>query len=146
MKHFFVATLIATALLVGWVGARPVSAHHSHAMFDGSKVVVLEGTITGVRFANPHVYLQVRVTRKDGTQLTAPETWAVEMSTVQNQTQRGLTPNVLTQSAAIVVKVNPLFSGQNSGNYTNVVSINGVQNTSTEGDWKPAGGGAAAPR
>ncbi len=145
MKYFPVVTIVAAALLVGFMAAPPVSAHHSHAMFDGSKVVVLEGTITGVRFANPHVYLQVRVTRKDGTTLTPPETWAIEMSTVQNQTQRGLTPNVLTNAAAIVVKVNPLFSGQHSGNYTNVVSINGVQNTSTEGDWKPARV-AATPR
>jgi hypothetical protein len=139
MKHLSTVTVLTAALLVAVLAARPVSAHHSHAMFDGSKVVTLEGTITGVRFANPHVYLQLQVTRKDGTALTAPETWAIEMSTVQNQTQRGLTPNVLTYSAAIVVKVNPLFSGQRSGNYTNVVSINGVQNTSMEQDWKPAG-------
>ena len=145
MKHFSAVTVVV-ASLVALIAARPVWAHHSHAMFDGSKVVTLEGTITGVRFANPHVYLQVRVTRKDGTTLAAPETWAIEMSTVQNQTQRGLTPNVLTHAAAIVVKVNPLFSGQHSGNYTNVVSINGVQNTSTDDDWKPAGNEAAAPR
>jgi hypothetical protein len=140
MKLFSAVTVVAIAVVAASVAAPPVSAHHSHAMFDGSKVATLEGTITGVRFANPHVYLQLRVTRKDGTTLAAAETWAVEMSTVQNQTQRGLTPNVLPHGATIVVKVNPLFSGQRSGNYTNIVSINGVRNTSTDDDWKPEGG------
>ena len=140
------AVIVVAAVVMAMITAPSVSAHHSHAMFDGTKVVTIEGTITGVRFANPHVYLQMRVTRKDGTTLNAPETWAVEMSTVQNQTQRGLTPNVLTYGAAIVVKLNPLFSGEHSGNYTNVVSINGVQNTSMDSDWKPAGTATGAPR
>ena len=137
MTRLSTVTIVAALFLAATMAA-PLSAHHSHAMFDLTKVVTLEGTITGVRFANPHVFLQVRVTRKDGTTLSSPETWAVEMSTVQNQTQRGLTPNVLTYGAAIVVKLNPLFSGEHSGNYTSVVSINGVKNTSMEEDWKPA--------
>lgn len=133
----FIALALALAAGLG-AAAIPVLAHHSHAMFDGSKEVTLEGTISGVRFANPHVYLQVRVAKRDNTVLEPAEVWAVEMSTVQNQTQRGLTPNVLTHGATIVVKVNPLFSGERSGNYTSVVSINGVRNTSTDQDWKPA--------
>ncbi len=146
MKYVSTAILVVAAVLVAIITAPAVSAHHSHAMFDGTKVVTLEGTITSVRFANPHVFVQMRVTRKDGTALSAPETWAVEMSTVQNQTQRGLTPNVLTYAAAMVVKVNPLFSGEHSGNYSNVVSINGVPNTSMDEDWKPAGSASAVPR
>lgn len=146
VKNVSTLIIVAAALVLAVTAAPSVSAHHSHAMFDGTKVVTLEGTITGVRFANPHVYVQMRVTRKDGATLSAPETWAVEMSTVQNQTQRGLTPTVLTYGAALVVKVNPLFSGERSGNYSNVVSINGVQNTSMDEDWKPAGSETASPR
>jgi hypothetical protein len=130
---------ILTLALVGGlavVTAR-LQAHHSHAMFDGSKEVTLEGTISGVRFANPHVYLQMRVSKRDEESVDPPQVWAIEMSTVQNQTQRGLTPNVLTFGSAVVIKVNPLFSGERSGNYTTVLSINGVKNTSTGDDWKP---------
>jgi hypothetical protein len=140
MNKMVLGIVAATLLAVLTVGRTPVQAHHSHAMFDGSKEVLIEGSITGVRFANPHVYLQVRVARKDGVALTEPEVWAVEMSTVQNQTQRGLTPTVLTYGATIAVKLNPLFSGERSGNYTSVVTINGVKNTSTGNDWKPAVG------
>ena len=107
-------------------------------MFDGSKVTELTGTITAVRYSNPHVYLQVRVTERDGAPVNPPQVWAVEMSTVQNMSQRGLTVTTMPFGAAVTVKVNPLFSGQPSGNYTNMVSINGVKNTSTDEDWKPA--------
>ena len=140
MNKMILGGITATLIAAFTVAIVPVQAHHSHAMFDGSKEVVIEGTITGVRFANPHVYLQVRVVKKDGVALSAPETWAVEMSTVQNQTQRGLTPTVLTFGATITVKMNPLFSGERSGNYTSVMAINGVKNTSAAEDWKPAGG------
>lgn len=137
MQRTLLAIIVTTAAVAA-LAVSDVQAHHSHAMFDGTREVFLEGTITGVRFANPHVYLQLRVARRDGAALEVPETWAIEMSTVQNQTQRGLTPNVLTYGATVAVKVNPLFSGERSGNYTNVVSINGVKNTSGGEDWKPS--------
>lgn len=138
MKPFRLSS--AAAILTACVLAVTiqVQAHHSHAMFDGSKVTELVGTVTAVRFGNPHVYLQLRVTERDGMPVNPPQVWAIEMSTIQNMTQRGLTPNVMPFGAAMTVRVNPLFSGQPSGNYTSVVAINGVRNTSTEGDWKPA--------
>ena len=43
-----------------------LSAHHSHAMFDGSKEIEITGVITSLRYANPHVYMQVRATHRDG--------------------------------------------------------------------------------
>jgi hypothetical protein len=131
-----VAAVIAAAAIT--VALVPLSAHHSHAMFDGSKETELTGVITGVRYANPHVYLQLRATHRDGMPLEPNQTWAIEMSTIQNQTTRGLTRDVMLPGATIAIKLNPLFSGGLSGNYTNVVMINGVRNTSTGSDWKPA--------
>lgn len=129
------ATVLAVFILAVTI---QVQAHHSHAMFDGSTVAELTGTVTAVRYGNPHVYLQLRVTERDGKAVNPPQVWAIEMSTIQNMTQRGLTPNVMPFGATMTVRVNPLFSGQPSGNYTNMVVINGVRNTSTEDDWKPA--------
>jgi hypothetical protein len=137
MKFVTLTTVRALVVAALVALAAPVSAHHSHAMFDVSKVTEITGVLTSIRFANPHVYLQMRATHRDGKPLEPNQTWAIEMSTVQNMTQRGVTINVLPIGATIVVKVNPLFSGQPSGNYTNMVSINGVKNTSTGEDWKP---------
>jgi hypothetical protein len=82
-------------------------------------------------------YLRIEATHRDGQPLTPPQTWAIEMSTTGNMTDRGITPDILPQGAAISVKVNPLFSGGLSGNYTNMVMIDGVRNTSTGQDWQP---------
>lgn len=138
MKTMMLTALAAAIVAAFAAGVAPVSAHHSHAMFDGSTETEITGVLTGVRFVNPHVYLRIDATHRDGAPLEPKQTWAIEMSTVPNQTSRGLTPNVLPIGATISVKVNPLFSGGFSGNYTNVVTINGVRNTSNGQDWKPA--------
>ena len=130
--------ILIAALVAGVAVAAPVAAHHSHAMFDGSKEVEITGVLTSIRYANPHVYLQVRATHRDGTPLEPNQTWAVEMSTIQNMRQRGLTPDTMKVGGTISVKVNPLFSGGLSGNYTTVVMLNGVNNSSDGSDWKPA--------
>jgi hypothetical protein len=127
------------ALVIGMLATMPpLLAHHSHAMFDGSKETEITGVLTRIRYANPHVYLQIRATHRDGKPLEPNETWAIEMSTIQNMTQRRLTPDTMKVGEAISVKVNPLFSGGHSGNYTSVVMINGVKNASTGQDWTPA--------
>ena len=119
-------------------GIQPLSAHHSHAMFNGNVETEISGTLSNVRFANPHVYLRIDATHRDGKPLPEKQTWAIEMSTTANMTQRGITPDMLKVGEPISVKVNPLFSGGYSGNYTNVVMIAGVKNSSTGQDWKAA--------
>ena len=123
------AALFATAVL---------SAHHSHAMFDGSVETEISGNLLNVRYANPHVYLRIEARHRDGKPLNPPQTWAIEMSTTGNMQQRGITPAILKIGKPISVKVNPLFSGGFSGNYTSVVTINGVKNAANGSDWKPA--------
>ena len=133
MKRLLFALTAAAVVTVA-----SLSAHHSHAMFDGSKETEITGSLTSARFANPHVYLRVEATHRDGVALNPHQTWAIEMSTVANMQQRGITPDILKVGAAISVKVNPLFSGGYSGNYTNLAMLNGVKNVSTDQNWKPA--------
>lgn len=132
------ALVLVGVFVAVWVVGVPVRAHHSHAMFDGSKETEITGVVGAVRFANPHVYVRVDATHRDGKPLESKQAWAIEMSTTANMTQRGITPDLLKIGAPISIKVNPLFSGGLSGNYTNMVMVNGVKNTSTEQDWKPA--------
>ena len=46
--------------------ALPAAAHHSPAMFDTTKEVVLTGTVTDYSWRNPHVYMAVAVRGADG--------------------------------------------------------------------------------
>jgi hypothetical protein len=85
-------------LLALAIAAVPVAAHHSHAMFNGDVETEITGTLNNVRFANPHVYLRVEATHRDGKQLPEKQLWAIEMSTTGNMTQRGITPDIRSRS------------------------------------------------
>jgi hypothetical protein len=50
--------VVAVAIL----GAATVSAHHSYGAFDQEHPVIIEGDVTGVTFANPHVIITVQAT------------------------------------------------------------------------------------
>src|SRR5258705_412488 len=39
----------------------PASAHHSYAMFDGSRTLAVSGTIAKLEWMNPHVFVWVYV-------------------------------------------------------------------------------------
>jgi hypothetical protein len=68
--------MVAIALAIG-----PGAAHHSTSMFDPTKTVTLTGTITEVRWTNPHVTLLVH--GKAGE--TDPDAdWLLEMSSPSN--------------------------------------------------------------
>jgi len=55
--------------------ALPVAAHHSFsAEFDATKQVTLEGKVVQMEWVNPHSWLQIDVTKADGT----VERWRVE--------------------------------------------------------------------
>ena len=53
--------LAVTALL-----AAPASAHHSQAMFDTTREVLLEGTVVRFDWVNPHMYLIIETKGPDG--------------------------------------------------------------------------------
>jgi hypothetical protein len=53
----------------------PVAAHHSFsAEFDSTKQVTLEGKVVQMEWVNPHSWLQIDVTKQDGT----VEHWKIE--------------------------------------------------------------------
>src|SRR5215472_3855062 len=72
--HRKLLNLIASAgILVA--AALPVAAHHSFsAEFDQNKQVTLEGKVVQMEWVNPHSWLQIDVTKADGT----VERWRIE--------------------------------------------------------------------
>jgi hypothetical protein len=124
---------LAGAVAVAVSAPVPALAHHSHAMFDMGQEVTVAGTVSAIRFANPHVFLLLEVADDNG----GPSLWTVEMSTVSNMIRRGIAANTFKVGDEVTVTMNPLRNGQSGGNYTRIESINGVQNTADGSSWSP---------
>ena len=62
-------------LLAAAVGAGSAGAHHSWSRYDGDHVVTVEGSITSIEWASPHVVVQFAVPREGA----KPTPWTMEM-------------------------------------------------------------------
>jgi hypothetical protein len=63
------------ALLAGALGILPALAHHSWSRYDGDHVITIDGNITSIEWASPHVVVQFTV-QVDGAE---PTSWTMEM-------------------------------------------------------------------
>jgi hypothetical protein len=80
------ATVIAAATL--GLGASPSQAHHAFAAeFDAAKPVKVTGTVTKLRFVNPHSWIFIDVKNADGTVTN----WGFEFGTPASLDNAGLT-------------------------------------------------------
>ena len=114
--------IIATAIILMLMCAlAPVSAHHSHSMFDMTKEVSITGTVTSFSYRNPHVFLNVDVKNDKGEIVS----WAVEMSNITNMQARGIYLSTFKAGDTVTVKINPLKDGRFGGNYTSVTAADG---------------------
>src|SRR4030095_9159217 len=97
-----IAGLAATAFF-----ATPLIAHHSMAMFDTSKEVLIKGKVVRFDWKNPHMYLIVETVGEDGkTQLIQGEGLAITQALVDALHQKDL-----PVGAQVVVRANPNRSG-----------------------------------
>jgi Family of unknown function (DUF6152) len=80
---------IVAVLAVGLV--RTVSTHHSFAAeFDATKTVTLDGVLTKLEWANPHIWMYLDVKDEHGVQ-----PWQCEGGPPNTLTRNGWSPNSL---------------------------------------------------
>ena len=111
--------LLAGALALGAVS--PAFSHHSHAMFDHAKEVVITGEVLNFAYVNPHGSLDISVADASG---QTKKYW-VEMSNLTNMVARGITPATFKKGDKITVKMHPLKDGRPGGSYTIITAANG---------------------
>ncbi len=97
MPHRFLVSFAALAILGS---ALPALAHHSFAAeFDTSKPVTLEGVVTRIDWANPHVHYFVDVAGPDGTVVN----WSCETGGPARLARKGWTQDSLKPGDKVVV-------------------------------------------
>lgn len=109
-------TLGCVALL-GWMMAASVSlqAHHSLAgVYDMNKETELSGTVTTIKFSNPHGSLSLAVKNADG----STTEWVMTLGSATALAQRGIGkigPNALHAGDNVKVKFLPAKDGSPLG-------------------------------
>jgi len=81
--------------------AAPAFGHHSFAAeYDGTKPVTLKGTLTRIEWTNPHSWIYVDVTDKDG----KVSSWAIEFGSPNAMLRRGLRKADFPAGTEVTVK------------------------------------------
>ena len=117
LKHLLTATAILGATIL------PTSAHHSGAMFDSTKEVVLIGTIKEFQYTNPHSWIQILVPRSGG---GGEVEWSIETAAPIVLLRAGIRPQSLKPGDKVTLRTHPLKDGGAGGNLIDVKKADGT--------------------
>ena len=94
--------LLAGVVLLA--GSSRVLAHHSFsATYDSSQQMQLEGSVKEFVWRNPHSFLRIDVTEKDGT----VKTWTLEWGSISQLAKTEMSRTTLKPGDTIVVNGEP---------------------------------------
>jgi hypothetical protein len=102
-KRACAPTIICCSFGVVVCAPAPAVAHHSRAAFDTTVEVSIEGVVSDVTWANPHVYLTLEVEGSDG----APTMQLVEVGPLSTLGPLGLNRDALIRGERVTVRANP---------------------------------------
>jgi hypothetical protein len=114
--------LLVAGVLGAAALAAPAVAHHSFAMFDSTKEMVLQGVVKEYQWTNPHTWIQLNV--KDDRGRTVE--WAIEGSSPNGLARRGWKRTTLKAGDKISVKIRPLKSGEKGGSFVSATFADGA--------------------
>jgi hypothetical protein len=98
------------------------AAHHAPAIFDQTKTIVIEGTVTEFVWQFPHSWIRMDVVEANG----ATRNWSIEMNPPNYLIPEGWKRTTLTPGDRISVVANPLRSGDEpSGKFVAVTLPDG---------------------
>ncbi len=119
MKQLLLIGLTAAAALIGV----PAFAHHSFAMFDGQKLIVLKGTMISFTNMNPHAWISIDA-QVDGKGKS--ERWDVEATAPIMLAAIGIRTDTLKAGDKLTVGIRPLHDGRKGGSMVFIVTADGV--------------------
>ena len=126
MKTWRALFLVLTALAT--VSA-PLAAHHGRGRaYDMKTRLTLKGTVSTVKWQNPHVLIYIDV-KDDASKVV---TWAFENSNVHTLAVQGYNRNTLKVGEQITAIVNPAANGEPLGIVVKVILANGKEIMSRE--------------
>ena len=118
MKKLRIAFAVAAAFAGG-----TAFAHHSFAMFDQHKIVLIKGTLLKFTYLNPHSWISV-VGSVD--KEAAVGRWDIEATSPSALAGIGIHADTLKPGDKLTVAFHPLRDGRHGGSLVFVVTPDGV--------------------
>jgi hypothetical protein len=103
---------VIVVMVAALIAAGAASAHHSFAMYDATRPLVLRGRVTAFRWVSPHATFSLAT---DITPGAAPELWVIELSSPANMARLGWTHSTVAIGDHLVVYVSPMRDGTHGG-------------------------------
>jgi hypothetical protein len=117
LKQFASAFAAAAFALV----ALPAIAHHSFAMFDMKKDVVVTGQVKDFQWTNPHIWIQLVSQDAQGKAIE----WSIEGNSPSVLARQGWTKRSLKVGDTITITMHPLKDGSMGGDLVKAVLADG---------------------
>ena len=102
--------------------SNPAMAHHSAAMFDLEKEMVLTGTVTKYQFTNPHVWVHISVTDENGVE----KIWKIEALNPNALRRKGWKRSSFKPGDKVSITIYPGKSGKPKGGFVRAVTADGT--------------------
>ncbi|HEX5110730.1 MAG TPA: DUF6152 family protein [Vicinamibacterales bacterium] len=121
--------------VVAWLGASivaasiPLAAHHSGAMFEEKKTITVQGVVKEFQYTNPHSWLIVNVTNKDG----SVTTWGFEAEGPSTLQRAGIRPSDLPVGTKLTITGRPMKDGQHAATWEFAIRADGKRFEPREG-------------
>jgi hypothetical protein len=104
--------ILCLGLAAAFVAGGGAQAHHSFAMFDNAKEVVLDGTVREFQWTNPHSWVQLTVV-ENGQSVE----YSIEGQSPNSLARRGWTRTSLKAGDRVKVTIHPLKDGSKGGSF-----------------------------
>jgi hypothetical protein len=119
MTRAIVTILVGVGALMATVS--PSLAHNSAAMFDEKKSITVEGVVKEFQFTNPHSWLLVDVTDKNG----KVTTWGFEAEGPSTLGRAGIRKSDLMPGTKLTITGHPMKDGRPAALWVDAVLANG---------------------
>jgi hypothetical protein len=113
---------ILAAAALALVASSSAHAHHSAAMFDFTKTVMLDGVIKEFQWTNPHSWVQIVVKEASGKEVE----WAIESGAPNGMARQGWKRTSLKPGDKAQLAIHPLRDGS-AGGFLVTASMGGVK-------------------
>jgi hypothetical protein len=114
--------VVAIVLALGVAGA--AFAHHSYAMFDGTRTVTVTGTVAKLEWTNPHVFIWLYV--PNAARETGFDLYAFENGSPNVLVRRGWSKTTFAAGEKLAVSYWPLLDGRTGGHFAVATRVDGT--------------------